>query len=70
MRKYKHLTIPDRIPRTVVNSKLKQNNYCLKTDCHGPNVCKDCLFDVVNLSVFEEWYMSKNKSKKGSGAKL
>lgn len=64
MRKYKHLFIPDRLPRTDFCIFEKQKNYCSKSYCAGVNLdCENCLFDKTNIENFKSWYMAKNKSK-------
>ena len=64
MRKYKHLFIPDRLPRTDDNIFEKQENYCLKSNCKVIDFyCENCLFDKTNIENFKSWYMAKNKSK-------
>ena len=59
MRKYKHLIIPNRIPRNDENIMEKQDNYCKKSICASE--CHECLFDTHNIKHFTEWYLSKNK---------
>lgn len=62
MKNYKKLIIPDRLPRTVDRIINKQLNYCKKTKCGGVmDGCVECLFDIRNIDIFQEWYLNKNK---------
>jgi len=65
-REYKGLVIPDRHLRTNSDIIDKQHNYCKKSECvlnGGSLTCDECLFQEENIKLFEEWYMSKNKTK-------